>query len=215
MTRATPAAARALPVLQADRRRLLALLGGAPLAGLGALGPVRSARAQPVSASGTAEAGAPWPELAGAWPQSARRLSQARFRWLGLAIYDIELWAPQPVAAEAALRQPLALALRYQRALSGVRIAERSLDEMARGGPMPPELTARWRQALVRALPDVAEGDRLTGLHLPGQGARFWHNGRPTADWPDAEGAARFFGIWLAPHTSAPELRRQLLGAGA
>lgn len=154
----------------------------------------------------------PWPELAGLWPQPARRQAQARFRYFGLAVYDVALWAPQPVLPAQALRQPLALTLHYLRDLAGARIAERSLDEMARGGALSEAQRQRWGQALRQALPDVAEGDRLTGQHRPGEGARFWHNGRLTAEWPDALGAERFFGIWLAPHTSAPALRRELLG---
>ena len=39
--------------------------------------------------------------------------------------------------------------------------------------------------------------------------------GRPTAQIADADYAHRFFGIWLAPQTSAPALRNALLGPSA
>jgi hypothetical protein len=58
----------------------------------------------------------------------------------------------------------------------------------------------------------VAAGDRLTGIHLPGQGARFLANGRPTADVNDPEFARLFFGIWLSDKTPEPQLRLALLG---
>jgi hypothetical protein len=43
---------------------------------------------------------------------------------------------------------------------------------------------------------------------------RFFHNGRQTAQLRDAEYARLFFGIWLAPQTSAPAMRTALLGLG-
>ena len=61
-----------------------------------------------------------------------------------------------------------------------------------------------------RALPDVSPGDRITGIHLPGQGAEFWFNGRRIAQVPDAQFAPLFFGIWLDGRTSEPQLRARL-----
>ena len=67
-----------------------------------------------------------------------------------------------------------------------------------------------------QAFPDVQEGERLTGLLLEeGRRSRFLHQGRVSAELAEAEFGRRFFGIWLAPHTSAPGLRRQLLGEAA
>jgi hypothetical protein len=63
-----------------------------------------------------------------------------------------------------------------------------------------------------RIFPDVKDGDRLAGLHLPGEGARFWLNGRPAGAVTDPEFSRLFFGIWLAPTTSEPALRLALLG---
>ncbi|WP_374675534.1 chalcone isomerase family protein [Ideonella sp.] len=168
---------------------------------------------------GTAAHATPAPdlpeELRGEWPGAvlAQPQGRSRMRVFGLAIYDIALWAPQPVTEAAELPgQPLALSLTYLRALDGRRIAERSLVEMRRGGPVDAATATRWLATMAQLFPDVAEGDRLTGVLRPGSGARFHLNGRPRGDWPDPAAAARFFGIWLAPWTSAPDLRRALLG---
>lgn len=150
------------------------------------------------------------PEIAAALPQ-ARAAGQARMRYLGLAIYDIRLWVAPGFEASAYAQHPLALELTYQRTLRGARIAERSLDEIRRAGPLAPDTGQRWLEAMQRAFPDVAEGDRLTGLHSPGAGARFWFNGQPRPGVADAEFSRRFFGIWLAPGTSEPALREALL----
>lgn len=162
-----------------------------------------------------ADAAAAPAELRGEWPDAplARPQGRARLRFLGLTVYDIALWAPAPVNPDGVQREPLALEIIYRRGLSGERIAERSLAEMKRAGTAIDEPTAsRWLAEMKRLFPDVAEGDRITGVQLPGQAARFHVNGRFAGELRDARFATLFFGIWLAPWTSEPQLRRQLLG---
>ena len=62
--------------------------------------------------------------------------------------------------------------------------------------------------------PNIKKGETLTGVHQPGVGARFFHNGKPLAEVRDAEFSRRFFGIWLASGTSEPELRSAVAGRG-
>lgn len=159
-------------------------------------------------------AGAP-PELRAEWPDAAlaRPQGRARMRFLGMTVYDIFLWAPAAVQSDAIERQPLALEIVYRMGLSGERIAERSLAEMKRAGTAIDESAARWLAEMRRLFPDVADGDRITGVQQPGQAARFHVNGRFAGELRDARFAALFFGIWLAPWTSEPRLRLQLLGA--
>ena len=118
--------------------------------------------------------------------------------------------APGFDAADLA-RQRYVLELKYARAFKGRDIAQRSLDEMRRIGAVSEEQGRRWLQAMERAFPDVAAGDRLTGVHEPGRGALFYANGRPTAEIADARFAELFFGIWLSEQTAAPQLRLALL----
>jgi hypothetical protein len=44
---------------------------------------------------------------------------------------------------------------------------------------------------------------------------RFFVNAKATGEMRDAELARLFFGIWLSPNTSEPQLRQTLLGLGA
>jgi hypothetical protein len=136
-------------------------------------------------------------------------------RFLGLAIYEARLWVQTGFNASNYASSPFALELNYFRALSGPLIAERSLKEMRRQGPLSDERGQAWLQAMVRAFPDVKAGDRITGLHTPGVGARFWFNGqnRPAPNDPDFSPV--FFGIWLSEATSEPQMRSQLLGRSA
>lgn len=168
-----------------------------------------------------------WPLLGGAQPQSAMpaeiasslteaRLSgQGGFRYFGLAVYQAKLWTTAGFAPAHYEQGSFALELQYERSLSGHRIADRSIEEMRRGADFDESRASAWRAALTQAVPDVQRGDRLVGLLLPDGTVRFFHNGRLTASLTDPTLARLFFGIWLAPWTSAPELRRQLLGAGS
>lgn len=141
-----------------------------------------------------------------------RPLGSGEMRWLGFRLYDAQLWvsgtAYQP-------DQPHALALRYHRGISAARLVDTSVDEMRRLGAADEAQLLRWRAALQQAFPDVAAEEVIVGLHLPGGGAAFWHQGRLTARIDDAEFARLFFAIWLDPRTREPGLRARLLGAGA
>lgn len=151
------------------------------------------------------------PELSGVLPQ-ARLLGEATLRWVGLPIYDIRLWGDSASARSQPEASRLALELRYARALEGARIAQRSLQEMQGLDAVPRERAERWLEAMRGIFPDVAKGDRLTGLQLPGEATRFWRNGQPIGELRDAEFTRLFFGIWLSPRSSQPQLREALLG---
>lgn len=181
----------------AARRALLAATA------VGLLGP-GALRAQTASA--------PPPEVASEL-REPRLQGSGRLRFLGLHIYDARLWSPLPVADYAAM--PLALELEYGRALDGAKIAERSLDEMRRVGSFDEATSRRWLEAMTRFFPDVKAGDRITGVHRPGEAARFFVNGALRGEVREPEFARLFFGIWLSPRTSEPGLRTQLLGPAA
>lgn len=104
-----------------------------------------------------------------------------------------------------------ALELAYLRDFRASDIARRSIDEMARVGDFTPRQAQAWSAALQDALPDVQKGDRLTGIHQPGRGTLFLVNGKPSGEVRDAQFSRLFFGIWLAPSTSEPQLRQALL----
>jgi hypothetical protein len=59
---------------------------------------------------------------------------------------------------------------------------------------------------------DVQAGTRITGVYLPGQGARFFVGQHLQHEVKDPQFARAFFDIWLDPRTRNPELREQLLG---
>ena len=144
-----------------------------------------------------------------------RLAGSSRFTYWGFDVYQASLWVEPDFDAAAVARQRLALELQYLRGFKGREIAQRSIDEMRRQANFGEAKAQTWLQAMSNAFPDVANGDRLLGLYLPGRGARFYANGRLTAEIMDAEFAQLFFGIWLSERTSEPRLRLALLGAGS
>jgi hypothetical protein len=138
---------------------------------------------------------------------------QVRFRVWGFEVYDASLWSSPGFSPDAFDAQPLALELRYLRDFSAQDIAQRSLKEMQRQSALKPEQDKRWLAEMLRVFPDIRKGDRLLGLHRPGQGAVFWFNGQLRGEIRDADFARLFFGIWLSPRTSEPALRSALLGS--
>ena len=138
------------------------------------------------------------------------RVGGGEMRWLGFKLYDAALWARVPGAQ--AMDDEYVLSIRYARAVSSERLVELSLEEMRRLELADEPTLARWAEALAAALPSVAAGETLSGLHRPGRGAAFWHDGRATAELDDPALAQAFFAIWLDERTREPALRARLLG---
>lgn len=160
----------------------------------------------------TARASMPLPQAALAYAPEWRSLGSGQMRWFGLRLYDAELW----VSGERfAPERPHVLALRYHRAIAAERLVESSIAEMRRLGVQDEARLAAWRDALAQAFPSVAPDESIVGMHLPGRGAVFWHEGRLTAEIDDPELARRFFAIWLDERTREPALRARLLGEEA
>lgn len=138
----------------------------------------------------------------------ARLAGQGAYTWFGLRIYDAELWVGQQ-GYQAGV--PFVLELRYARSLDGAKIAQASADEMAKLGAGSAAQRAAWLARMKEIFPDVKEGSRISGVFLPGAGARFYLDGKALASVPDPEFARAFFAIWLDPATSAGSLRKALL----
>ncbi len=142
----------------------------------------------------------------------ARLLGQGRLTFFGINVYSAKLWVTETFKPEDFISHPVALELEYARSLVGKLIAERSLAEMRKVGQVPDDKADPWLAAMTRIFPDVNKGDRITGLHLPDEGMRFFFNGKARGEIREAAFARLFTGIWLSPRTSEPKLRQALLG---
>jgi hypothetical protein len=160
-----------------------------------------------------------WPSTAWATPEPTVRAAlqnqqlqgQARLRVWGFEVYDASLWASPGFDAQRYEQHRFGLELSYLRSLKGRAIAERSIEEMRGIADITPEQATRWLAAMSALFPDVQRGDRITGVHVPGSGARFYLNDRLRGELADEAFSRIFFGIWLSPKTSQPAMRATLL----
>ena len=158
-------------------------------------------------------ASSPPPEVLSELP-GARLFGSGRLRVFLFHVYDARLWTAPGFDAARFDQMPLALELDYARGFDNGDIADRSIEEMERSGAIALDKAARWRTAMKQSFPSMKEGDRTTGIQVPGVAARYFVNGKFTGEIRDAEFTRLFFGIWLSPRTSEPRLREALL-AGA
>lgn len=150
------------------------------------------------------------PEILAQQSPSPRLAGRALMRFFGLRVYEARLWVAPGPSADIFQRE-FFLELRYALSLKGERIADRSVDEIAGIGQGSSAQRQAWGEAMRRLFPDVAEGDRLLGHHVPGGPSRFHFNDRPIGSIDDPMFGRAFFGIWLDPRTSEPGLRSNLL----
>jgi hypothetical protein len=163
-----------------------------------------------LTAAWPAQAIAPLPDAVARALPDLRLAGTGRLRWYGLHIYDAALWVRDGLFDP---RREFALDIRYARNVPGQRLARTSIEEMRRLGFSDQARLQHWEREMARVFPDVGKGERLTGVHRPGMGAEFYHDGRLAGVIADADFARAFFSIWLDPRTREPGLRQSLIGS--
>jgi Chalcone isomerase-like len=136
-------------------------------------------------------------------------LGAVRFRKFGFHVYDASLWAS---AGKWSWLSPFALDIRYARNIKGAALAQKSVEEMERVNAGDEAKRKKWGDIMEKLFPDVKDGDRLVGLHLPGKGAHFYNHDKLLGVVNDIEFAEAFFSIWLGANTSEQSMRKKLLG---
>ena len=142
----------------------------------------------------------------------AKKLGGGPFRWFGLKIYDTVLWGSPSAAVLDYKKDAFCLELTYARSFEGVKIAEKSKDEIENQGIGNAALRDKWEKQLANAFPNVDKGTRLAGAYIPNVGVKFYRDDKEVAMINDPELAKAFFAIWLDTKTSSPSLRNRLLG---
>ncbi len=141
----------------------------------------------------------------------AQIIGTGDFSVFGFDVYNARLWSAARPLADG---QPFALELIYRRSISREDLVKASVDEIRRlgGANVSPVQLAGWQIQMQQSFIDVQAGTRITGVYLPGQGARFFVGQQLQHEIDDPQFARAFFDIWLDPRTRSPELREQLLG---
>jgi hypothetical protein len=134
-------------------------------------------------------------------------------RFFGFKAYDANLWTAGSLKANPIVDKNLfALEIVYKTSIKAEEIVNVSLIEMARLKKLTDAQIKSWTTEMQRTFPNVASGDRLTGVYVPKQGTRFFFNSRLIAEINDPAFGDAFFAIWLDEGTKRGDLRRALLG---
>lgn len=139
----------------------------------------------------------------------AQKVGEGRFSYMIWDIYDATLYAPKGAWTE---EQPFALTLSYLMNIEGRKIADRSISEIRKQGVKDEVKLATWHAQMTKIFPNINEGSSLTGIFTPNRETIFYKNDKEIGRIKDPEFSKAFFGIWLNETTTAPALRRKLLG---
>lgn len=132
-------------------------------------------------------------------------LGQGRMTYWGFTLYDAKLYASKET------KGGIALDIQYLRKFEANALVKQTLDELKNLGVSDTQ-RAEWAEPLARAFKTVQVGDSITAIRKPQGGTQFFYNGQFVSEISGESFSQAFFGIWLHPKTSAPHLRKVLLG---
>lgn len=132
-------------------------------------------------------------------------LGQGTFKKFGFEIYKAHLYADNVTSPDR-----FALNLQYSRAIRKEALLKATIEQLEHLG-YPLSKTEYWKMQLDKIYPNINKGDQLTAIYQPNNGTVFLLDDQIIGKVPGTEFAEAFFGIWLSPKTSVPELRTSLL----
>lgn len=140
---------------------------------------------------------------------NAQSVGAAPYRLLGITVFDSELFA---AGGAFSWQRPFALSLTYARSARQNTIINRTISEMSQRGAGSVEQLAPLRTQLQACFPNVARGDRITGVSTSPNTARFYVNGAQSCqvEWPNFR--RHFFGIWLDARGGQAAMSARLRG---
>jgi len=132
-------------------------------------------------------------------------LGHGRMTYWGFTLYDAKLY----VSKEP--KGGIALDIQYLRKFEAKALVKQTLDELKNLGVSDTQ-RAEWADPLAKAFKTVQPGDSITAIRKPQGSTQFFYNGQFVSEISGESFSQAFFGIWLHPKTSAPQLRKILLG---
>lgn len=145
-----------------------------------------------------------------------RTVGQATLTWGPFTVYDSQLltptgrWQPQ--------QWPVSLVITYRRDITRQELLDATLEQWQAQKTGSSSQHQQWLQQLSTFWPNVSNGTRLA-FSADAEGGQFYWQPAGTgaaikAIGPHFDRAFRdaFLGIWLAPNTTYPDIRRELTG---
>lgn len=127
---------------------------------------------------------------------------------LWMDVYHISLWTDDAVWKPDSR---YALSITYNMNFSADELVERTCDEMQRHAADGKSLCLSLHDTLIRVMPGVKSGNRITAIRLDDGKSLFYKDGFPTGNINNRQFSDAFFAIWLGENSSAPSLRQQLV----
>lgn len=157
-------------------------------------------------------AGADLPPAVGRDGFKLEQVGGGRLTWLGFGIYEASLWTPEGRFAGFRDGEPVALALTYERGFTRQQLIDITAGEWERLELAPAAVRAAWTRELQQVWQDVARGDNLTAVVVPGRETVFYGRSGVLGHLRDPDFGPAFLRIWLDSRTAIQDLRVQLLG---
>lgn len=136
-------------------------------------------------------------------------VGRATYSYLFWDVYDAELIAPK---GEYSPKNQLILTLTYHRAFKGEDIVNKSIEEMDLITLKDESTISQWKSELLKIIPDVKVGDKISGIRNKAGHSIFYFNGSLVGIIQDSQFSYNFFNIWLGKNSSDKEFTSKLLG---
>jgi Chalcone isomerase-like len=138
-----------------------------------------------------------------------KQVGNGTYRRFGFRVYKATLWAAgkswEPL-------KPFLLELHYVRNISKITLVESIIDDIRDQNIANDAVLDKWAETLSRILPDVDDGDTLSGFSVPGNKTRLFMNSKQIATIDDDSLSRAFFNMWFGEQAD-PDLRKELLTA--
>lgn len=145
-------------------------------------------------------------------PPTWQLVGQGSYQVLWLEIYDARLYSPDARFTELRQGLPLKLELCYQRDIKSADIVDATADQWRKLYGQLNDTQQQYLQQLRQIWPDVKQGDCLAMAWYENGVSEFWYQQTPVGRVEAADFGQQFLAIWLDVRTSAPALRRALIG---
>jgi hypothetical protein len=144
-----------------------------------------------------------------------RMVGAGELRWLGFPIYDASLWTSSGRHADRTTDETVALSLWYRRSFTRDELLKVTETAWRKLGQVDPAQRERWLAQLRGIWTDVAPGQNVTTVVLPGGPTRFYDQRGRFGQVDDPAFGPAFLSIWLDPRSVVSDLRIRLLGGNA
>jgi hypothetical protein len=109
-------------------------------------------------------------------------------------VYDMYIWTD---AKKWSYEEKFAFQIDYNISASASQIAKRSVKEIQKYYDIDQKEEDKLERTFEKIFPDVKNGDVITGIFEPKNGAEFYHNEQYRGKIENVDIAKMFFDIWL------------------